>query len=156
MRLIAIALGMVCALSQAAEPPASRINDSLTLGGVTLWELFEPVSARMGKPRQVIEDWGAAFGREYIYDGMTLWAGFDVERKITVQQIEVTSSRYGTPSGVCPGMSASDAQRILGNPILSDEVKEGRNAFLIDVEACWLEVEILEGTIRKMAIRCQP
>lgn len=121
-----------------------------------MWELFEPVSARMGKPRQVIEDWGAAFGREYIYDGMTLWAGFDVERKITVQQIEVTSSRYCTPSGVCPGMSASDAQRILGNPILSDEVKEGRNAFLIDVEACWLEVEILEGTIRKMAIRCQP
>jgi len=156
MRTVPLALGLVCALSQAMEPSIPQIKKSTTLGGVTMWELFEPVSARLGKPRQVIKDEGAAFGTQYIYDGMTLWAGFGVEHKITVHQIEVTNPRYCTPSGVCPGMKVLEAQRILGKPILSEVIEEGRNNYLIGVEACWLEVDVRNGAIRQLAIRCQP
>jgi hypothetical protein len=138
------------------EPSISQIKSSTTLGGVTMWELFEPVSARLGKPRQVIDDKGAAFGTQYIYEGMTLWAGFDAEHKITVQQIEVTNPRYCTSSGVCPGMKVSEAQRILGKPILAETISDGRNDYLIGVEACWLELDVRNGAIGQLAIRCQP
>jgi hypothetical protein len=151
-----LALGMVCALSQATETSIPVVSNSATLGGVTLLEPFENVSARLGNPRQVIRDDGAAFGTQYVYEGMTIWAGFDDKRKVIVQQIVATSARYCTPSGVCPGRKVSDIRSKLGKPYLTGSVVEGRNRFPINVEACWLEADILEGVIQQLAIKCQP
>jgi hypothetical protein len=87
---------------------------------------------------------------------MTIWAGFDDKRKVIVQQIVATSARYCTPSGVCPGTKASAIQNKLGKPYLTGSVVEGRNRYPINVEACWLEADILEGVIQQLAIKCQP
>ncbi|HUF73185.1 MAG TPA: hypothetical protein VMR74_09820 [Gammaproteobacteria bacterium] len=140
---------MQTACSQENLPP--------TLGGITLLEPFDPVSEPLGLPLQVVMNDFAAFGYEYIYSGLTLWAGLSVEGNVDiVWQIEATGSQYCTPSGVCPGMEAAEVQSILGNPALSDGVSEGRNQYLVNAEACWLEVNIDEQIVRSLAIRCQP
>ncbi len=148
-------LALLLADLSMAQGPRS-LPASATLGGVTLGEPFQPVNDRLGKPLRVIYDDGAAFGTDYIWDGIRLSAGFNSERVVTVQQIEVTSPRYCTPSGVCPGMEQPDAQRILGKPVMTDVLVEGRNDFLIDVEACWLEVVIAGKRVQSLAIKCQP
>jgi hypothetical protein len=53
-------------------------------------------------------------------------------------------------------MSIEDVQRILGKPDSSDAVVNGRNSFGIDVEGCWLDIEIAKRFVALLAIRCQP
>jgi hypothetical protein len=146
----------MCIVASSQEARFTGDPSLKTLGGVTLWEAFEPVRSRLGKPLRIIEDPGAAFGRQYIYDGLALWAGYGVTREITVQQIEVTSPKLCTRSGVCPGTSAREAQRKLGKPILSEALEEGKNSYSIGIEACWLEVLVSAQTVKSMAVRCQP
>jgi len=127
MRVVSLILCMLCA-SCMGTADSTRRPLPPTLGGITLWEPFEPVRARLGEPRSVDTGEGYyAFGPVYTFKGVVLSAAPGITSRVDVLQIEVTNPEYCTPSGVCPGMKAAEVQRILGRPNLSERVTNGIN-----------------------------
>lgn len=147
-------LFVLCVKANAQESSSTGDSALRTLGGITFWEPFGPVLARLGKPIEIVEDGGAAWGNQYIYEGLVLWAGVGDYYKVL--QIKATSPRYCTTSGVCPGTSLEEARRKLGKPMYPETLQEGENRYDIAVEACWLEVAISERSVQSLAVLCQP
>ena len=144
----------LCASANAQESGSTGDPALRTLGGITFREPFGPVLARLGTPIEIVEDGYAAWGNQYIYEGLVMWAG--IGEYYRVLQIQVTSPKYCTTSGVCPGTSLVEARRKLGKPMYPETLQEGENLYDIAVDACWLEVEIVKLKVRSMAIFCQP
>jgi hypothetical protein len=88
---------------------------------------------------------------QFKYDGLVLSGD-----STTVYGIEAVGKNYCTPAGICPGTAMAEVERRLGKPLDSDSVREGRNEYLVNAEACWLRIDESAGFVSKLSNLCQP
>lgn len=135
----AIALLVQSAVSNASDLPSARI------GPVTIGQNESQVEAALGSPLSK-DSSGDALDPELKYEGLSVWLWDGGP----VAQIRSSLPRYCTPDGICPGMDWKKAQKLLVSRSL------GENAYKIDAETCWLEIEREDAAVRAVTIKCQP
>lgn len=139
-------------LTTQAVAPTSTVQ-APSLGSVSLGDTPEAVQKKVGTPTNT----------EHLGDHLDLhWGYKDLDvyyfggSPVVVGQIEATGPAYCTVSGVCPGSTLSQVIARLGAPVGAAAATDGTNAYLVDSEACWLELEMVESVVKSLAIRCQP
>jgi hypothetical protein len=124
-----------------------------TLGRVSLGDTREVVRQKLGQP-STTENLGDHLDLRWRYDGLDVY--FYGDPPILVGQIVATKPRHCTSSGVCPGSSLSQMLGRLGPPRETSASMDGTNTYLVDSEACWLEVTVASSMVSTLAIKCQP
>lgn len=143
---------VVLATSYAAHAGAEqRISArELSIGGVVMGQQERDVTRRLGQPRSRT-DTGEGF--KLSYTGIEIDVGVG---NIGVFDVISTGTKYCTPSKLCPGMPASKARGLYGEPVIAKREAGTFLEYQPRSSTCWLQIGASEGVIRSIRIACQP
>ena len=151
--ILAIATLVLASPALACEISASE----LSIGGIASGASEASVVRHLGKPLKRID---TGEGIELLYPGLEVTIGWLEQKAPGVQRrvlaLRGSGPRACTPSGLCPGMAASEALRLYG-PVAP--VKRSYGTFLEYQPqglACWLQVSAPRATVESVAVVCQP
>jgi hypothetical protein len=142
--------GGICTANgwQARSSVGKFSPDELSLGGIEAGASEAEVIEILGQPDQMEQT--SPFSAKFTYRGLSV--SFYEDAALTIRSV---SPNYCTPSGVCPGMSVAEVERIYGAPLVSD--REGSRYLeynAIEV-GCMLELELTGDEVSAIGIVCQ-
>ena len=144
-----VAAGFLClgVSVGATQPPDRRL-----IGGIGVGDTPAQVRAVLGPPMRV-EKTGDALDPYWHYKGLVVGFWAETHR---VERVETKDPVFCTTGGVCPGISAAAALKVLGQPLDGVMLSDGVHAYSTEEDTCELEVVIHLGRVKSLALSCQP
>src|SRR5690606_30542950 len=129
----------------------------LEVGGIALGATEASVVGRMGEPLQRLD---TGEGIELHYPGLVATVGWLEQqapgREPRVAGIFGSGPQACTPRGLCPGMPVAAADRLSGTPEVAQREAGEFLEYYPEATGCWLQVAAAAGSIRSVAVACQP
>ncbi|MBE9136766.1 hypothetical protein IQ254_06035 [Nodosilinea sp. LEGE 07088] len=142
--------GGICTANgwQAYSSIGTIASDQFSLGGVEAGATEAEVIGQLGQPDQI--DQVSPFSTRFTYRGMSM-SFFEG----AISNIRSVSPSYCTPSGLCPGATAAEAERLYGAPLVEPRSDADYWQYTNSEAACTMELEVTNETIGAIAILCQ-
>jgi hypothetical protein len=127
-------------------------TQTASIGGVRIGDSRDDLR-RLGKPTRVRRT-GDALDPEWNFsNGLTVLFWDDGDR---VAQVRSHRAAVCTDTGVCPGISASRLDELLGPDMNGQRASDGVHQYRAAYDTCWLEVSVSTDVAHSIAIVCQP
>lgn len=142
--------GGVCTINgwQAYSSVGAIASDQFSLGGVEAGATEAEVIGQLGQPDQI--DQVSRFSTRFTYRGLSM-SFFEG----AISNIRSVSPSYCTPSGLCPGATAAEAERLYGAPLVEHRPDADYWQYINSEAACTMELEVTNETVGAIAILCQ-
>jgi hypothetical protein len=152
-RIFALAALVVIAPAYAAALPLSELQ----VGGVASGSRESDVIKQLGPPTRRVE---TGEGTELHYPGLVVTVGW-LEQPAPGQERRVaaligTGPQACTSRGLCSGMPVAAANRLYGPSELAQRETGELLEYYPETPGCWLQLSATAGTIRSVAVACQP
>ena len=146
-------LGLAICGACAAKSMSTIWETELALGGVHHGDSKKSVLQRLGKPDSIDDPRKFKFST-MAYPDLTITLGEGGDGVIFVRS---SSSKYCTPSGICPGMLFSKAEAAYSSIHISERAEGGKfTAYFGSKLACRLTFEVEQGVIKSLGAGCMP
>lgn len=146
-------LAVVALLAHVPVSEAAELRATSTIAGVSIGASKDDTKAVLGSPTE-IRNTGDSLDPEWHFGTKVVVAFWDGGERVA--EIRATDPTSCTDTGVCPGMSLRDTQRLIGQPVGAGKLAEGSNQYPTTYDTCWLDVSIHNDHVASIAIRCQP
>lgn len=134
-----------------AAPSSAPSRSELSLAGLKIDDSLDLVRKKLGKPESTV---GVPGDHHYIliYPGLRI----EMTEPDRVLMLVSASSRYCTPSGLCPGQPLDEARKRWGEGETYDDDSSGTLNYGADEDSCFLQIEPDSSRqfIRSVAFAC--
>ncbi|MGG6237479.1 hypothetical protein ACQ4N7_02475 [Nodosilinea sp. AN01ver1] len=141
--------GLCTANGWQAYSSIGKISSAeLSLGGVEAGAAEAEVIGQLGEPDQFEQV--SPFSTKLTYRGLSV--SFFEDAAATIRSV---SPNYCTPSGLCPGATVAEAERLYGAPLVEPRSDADYWQYTNTDAACTMELEVTNETVGAIAILCQ-
>jgi len=137
-RVLSTLLSLLAAGCAFAAPSNPLTRSELRLAGLKIDDPLALVHKNLGQPQRVIGAPGSGHS-VLLYPGLRI----EMSRSSRVLMLKSTSSRYCTPSGVCPGKPLEEVRKRWGEGSTDDDADGSGKVSYDDIgdSSCFVEVE---------------